>query len=96
MKKLLAAAVFTLLGTGAFAQTSQGTVKLSGSLGFNSTSRDDNINQKSNSFNIGPSIGYFIKDNLAVGMGAEVFAGNFRINRNLLWKSPWRALLFPI
>ncbi|MCX2740283.1 outer membrane beta-barrel protein [Pontibacter anaerobius] len=69
MKKLLAAAVFAFLGTSAFAQTSQGTVAITGSLSFNSTNREDGSDLKSNSFSIGPSVGYFVADNLVVGLG---------------------------
>ncbi|WP_299754608.1 outer membrane beta-barrel protein [uncultured Pontibacter sp.] len=69
MKKLLGAAALALLCTGAFAQTSQGTVEIAGSFGFKSISRDYGTDQKSNRFNLGPSVGYFVKDNVAVGMG---------------------------
>ncbi|SFG05925.1 outer membrane beta-barrel protein [Pontibacter chinhatensis] len=73
MKKLLAAAVFALLGTGAFAQTSQGTVVVTGGLSFSTSTSEstlnDTISQKSSgtAFRMGPSIGYMLGNNFQLG-----------------------------
>lgn len=75
MKKLLAAAVFALLGTGAFAQTSQGTVVVTGQFTFTTSTSEstlnDTISNKSSgtAFRIAPSIGYMLGENLELGAG---------------------------
>lgn len=72
MKKLFTIAILGLLSTGAFAQTTQGTKVVSGSISFNN-SRDKAENSNTNNhksvstgFSFSPSIGYFLKDNLKV------------------------------
>ncbi len=73
MKKLLAAAVFALLGTGAFAQTSQGTVVVTGQFTFTTSTSEstlnDTISNKSNgtAFRLAPSIGYMLGNNFELG-----------------------------
>ncbi|WP_276496407.1 outer membrane beta-barrel protein [Pontibacter litorisediminis] len=75
MKKLLAAAVFALLGSGAFAQTSPGTVVVTGSLRFSTqtseSERNDTLSQKSlgTAFGVGPSVGYLLGNNFELGAG---------------------------
>lgn len=71
MKKLFAAALFALLGTGAFAQTAPGTVVMSGDVGFSTSSTEgDNYDNspKTTSFRIGPSLGYFLNEGLELGL----------------------------
>lgn len=68
MKKLLATAIFALIGAGAFAQTTQGTIVVSGAVGYTKNTRDfGNSPVTQTSFNITPSMGYFILDGLEVG-----------------------------
>lgn len=73
MKKLLAAAVFALLGTSAFAQTSQGTVVVTGQFTFTTSTSEstlnDTISNKSNgtAFRLAPSIGYMLGNNFELG-----------------------------
>src|SRR5687768_4346243 len=71
MKKLLATAIFAFLGAGTFAQTSQGTIVASGSVGFSKTTQDSDESQaikiNTSYFNITPSIGYMIWNGLEVG-----------------------------
>jgi hypothetical protein len=73
MKKLLAAAVFALLGTSAFAQTSQGTVVVSGNLSLRSSSfeytENDTLSYKSYgiSLYISPSVGYMLGNGFEFG-----------------------------
>ncbi|MBF9254442.1 outer membrane beta-barrel protein [Pontibacter sp. 172403-2] len=78
MKKHLIAALLTLLGTGAFAQTQQGTVVLSGSLSIARQGYGHDIGPeqtKSTKVPVGiyPAAGYFVKDNLEAG--TELFLG---------------------
>ncbi|NDK55354.1 outer membrane beta-barrel protein [Pontibacter fetidus] len=73
MKKLLTAAVLALLSTGAFAQTTQRSIVVSGTLGIN-RSQDEiesNSDPRTNtitSFALKPSIGYMVSDRLELGM----------------------------
>lgn len=75
MKKLVATACFALLGCGAFAQTSEGSLALSGSMNF----RKETIRNHNNiagehkvvgrTINLYPAVGYFVKDGLELGVG---------------------------
>lgn len=79
MKKLLAATALTLLSTGAFAQTSPGTVVVTGSLHLNGhtseSKQNDTISHKSHgtAFRIGPSIGYVLGNNFELGSALGYF-----------------------
>lgn len=44
-------------------------IMLEGSLGYN-TSRDKNTDTKTNNFNFNPKVGYFVADNVAIGLEA--------------------------
>lgn len=74
MKKLVVTASFTLLGAGAFAQTSAGTMVVSGSVGLSGEGYETQLNggQANNvnntSFYVSPSIGTFYRDGLEVGI----------------------------
>ncbi len=77
MKKLILSLAFVAAGAGAFAQIGQGSMMLGGSLGFSSagggtvkntppgTSVD--LTARSN-WNFSPTFGYFVTDNIAVGV----------------------------
>ncbi|MCB2380195.1 outer membrane beta-barrel protein [Hymenobacter sp. BT635] len=73
------AAVLTLLTHTAQAQLGPGTILLGGSLGYSQQSREgalDNTDRrfklnKSIQFAIGPTAGYFLTDNLALGVSAD-------------------------
>lgn len=73
MKKILITVALTMLGTGAFAQTSEGTKVLSGGVNFDASSTDyeDVFNRKETYTRLGiaPRIGYFIKNRLEIGVG---------------------------
>ncbi|TAE45344.1 MAG: hypothetical protein EAY69_10525 [Cytophagales bacterium] len=67
MKRIIISfiAFFTLsLG---YAQTEKGTIHVGGNLSFGST--DINTSQSSSNFSIVPDVGYFISDNIAIGLG---------------------------
>lgn len=73
LKKLVATASFVLLGAGAFAQTTQGTTVVSGSVNFSNETRE--FNQPTNNtkyitrgISLAPSVGYFVKDGLEAGL----------------------------
>lgn len=74
MKKLLLSAltIIGLAGTGAFAQTAQGTFMLGGNLSFGSNNdkpSSSNPNETTNSyFTIAPMGGYFFTNNFAAGL----------------------------
>ncbi|WP_276496408.1 outer membrane beta-barrel protein [Pontibacter litorisediminis] len=79
MKKLFFAAVFACLTSAALAQTSQGTVVASGSLGYqNNNHKNDADTQKSvnRSFTLAPSIGYMLRDGLEAGISVGYTSSN--------------------
>jgi hypothetical protein len=80
MKKIFTTALVALLGTGAFAQISQGTVSVQGSVNFggsgskyvNSPANTESI---SRSIHLFPSVGYFVQDGLELGLGLGLNQG---------------------
>jgi hypothetical protein len=85
-KQFLFISLFAVTILGAFAQIPAGTKYIGGSLGFGSGSmstttsgiKEDDI--KNSSFNVSPEFGYFIKDNLSVGVFLDY--GNATITNN--------------
>ena len=79
MKKLLVLGAFALFGA-MNAQTEKGSWVVGGStnLGFNSTSEkwkydgDSEDGPKSSTFSFSPSVGYFVANNIAVGLDATI------------------------
>ncbi|MDA0176455.1 MULTISPECIES: outer membrane beta-barrel protein [Mesoflavibacter] len=73
MKKLFIAATIALFGFTANAQEEQtfgfanGDVIVEGNLGYNNVN-DKNTEEKTNEFSINPKAGYFVSDDLAVGI----------------------------
>lgn len=73
MKKLLFAAAFVAFGLTANAQEEQtfgfaeGDIIVEGNIGYNNTT-DNNTEEKTNVFTIAPKAGYFVTENLAVGV----------------------------
>ena len=76
MKKIILSAVVLFTVTFASAQEkkvnsgegfSNGDVFVSGSFGINSTN-NDNTNVKTNGFTVAPSVGFFVSDNIALGV----------------------------
>lgn len=69
MKKFyLTLAAVAALTFASKAQTEKGNFVLGGGLGFNTESVKD-ADDKATSFNILPSVGYFVSDNISVGLG---------------------------
>lgn len=74
MKKLLLLAAFVGVASFASAQTSSGSIMVGGSLGFGSGKSEASNSgttvdgPKLSNFNISPAVGYFIMDNIAVGL----------------------------
>lgn len=87
MKKSVFTVFFALLGAGAFAQTSQGTMAVSGSVNF----RNETIRNHSSiptehkvtnrAINLQPSIGYFVKDKLEVGLGIGLNRYSYKLEQ---------------
>lgn len=76
MKKFALIGLLVLLSTGAFAQTTAGNISLGGSVGFNTSSQDElNSENKYTMFSINPSIGYFVKDGLELGLNTQLVFG---------------------
>ena len=74
MKKLLVLAAFVGVASFANAQTTAGSIMVGGSLGFGSGKSEATTSSvtvdgpKITAFNISPNVGYFIMDNVAVGL----------------------------
>ncbi len=86
MKKLIlsAVAVFTLTFANAQEEIptygfSEGNFFVEGNIGFNSTN-DKNSDTKTNSFNFNPKAGYFISDDLAVGLDLGFGSNKSEVN----------------
>lgn len=69
-KKLIIAAALCGLALGSRAQTEKGNFLLGGNYSFNSK-KDNAEAPRINSFTIGPKFGYFIGNNLAIGLDAS-------------------------
>ncbi|WP_299701569.1 outer membrane beta-barrel protein [uncultured Pontibacter sp.] len=74
MRKIFTTALLAMLGASAFAQTSQGTVSVQGSVGFRNENRNEtNVDYRdlhsSRSINLNPSVGYFLNAGLELGAG---------------------------
>lgn len=70
MKKLVTLAMLSAFALAANAQTEKGKIILGGSIGYSSSKyNSNNIDGKQTSFDLVPSVGYFVKDNLALGLG---------------------------
>jgi hypothetical protein len=75
-KALLVLSVMVISIAWLNAQTTQGTISLGGSVGI-STEKDetDGEDTKSSEFNFSPSVGYFVIDNLMVGLNLSIVNG---------------------
>ncbi|AMP99953.1 hypothetical protein AY601_3080 [Pedobacter cryoconitis] len=70
MKKLVTLAMLSAFALAVNAQTEKGKTIAGGSIGYsNSKSSNNAMESKQNSLTLLPSIGYFVKDNLALGLG---------------------------
>lgn len=90
MKKIIYSLAFIFMGTGLWAQyTAQGNFMMGSTIGFSSANskitQDDGsgdvetVNPASTQFNIAPSIGYFLLDDFALGIGLDYTAN--RVDR---------------
>lgn len=84
MKKIVTAIAFVLLCSGAYAQFNQGRILAGGSVGFQSQTVKREVNGASNTagkynqINFNPKVGYFVIDNLAVGLGVDLASATFK------------------
>ncbi|QCR21572.1 outer membrane beta-barrel protein [Pontibacter sp. SGAir0037] len=77
MKTLFTTALLALLGTGVFAQTSQGTFAVSGSVSYynsngNTSSLPTTISDTNRNLALRPSVGYFISDGTEAGISVGI------------------------
>lgn len=70
MKKLLLLVVFLALHQGLRAQTSQGSVVVTGSVGYDASNKSgtNNLKENTSSYLISPRIGYMVADNFEAGL----------------------------
>ncbi|MDJ1501687.1 outer membrane beta-barrel protein [Xanthocytophaga agilis] len=69
MKKIFIAAIAMISAMTATAQVEQGKLFINGQFGVSSKSYEANSNYKYSSFALTPSVGYFVSDQFAVGLG---------------------------
>jgi len=97
MKKLLFSLLFlAVFQLTTFAQYEYGTYYIDGNVNFNfSNDRTNNASEtssKNNNFKISPEIGYFIKNNLAIGIGFS-YLNTFDSNTNTTFTSYLNGVL---
>jgi len=92
MKKLLLLAVVTVMGLTASAQTEKGSFVLGGSIGYYKDKYTPD-NNKLSSFNIAPSAGYFVADNIAVGLGLGYWQAKYDQNAGTINGGALRATM---
>jgi outer membrane protein W len=74
MKKILALCAFALTVGYAQAQTTAGRMMIGGGIGYTTRTNETSFGDaKSNQLNINPQFGYFIVDNLAIGLTADYY-----------------------
>ncbi|MDJ1479923.1 outer membrane beta-barrel protein [Cytophagaceae bacterium YF14B1] len=69
MKKIFIAAIAMISAMTANAQVEQGKLFINGQFGVSSTSYENISNTKSSTFTFIPSVGYFLSDKFAIGLG---------------------------
>lgn len=78
MKKIVTVIALALICSGAYAQFNQGRILAGGGIGFSTATHKAEVNNttstlgKSTTFTFNPKAGYFIIDNLAVGLGFDI------------------------
>ncbi|MDJ1467255.1 outer membrane beta-barrel protein [Cytophagaceae bacterium DM2B3-1] len=72
MKKIFIAAIAMISAMTANAQVEQGKLFINGQFGVSSTSYKADSDHKKSSFTLMPSVGYFVSDQFAVGLGVGV------------------------
>ncbi|NBW37398.1 MAG: porin family protein [Cytophagia bacterium] len=78
MRNFVIIAILVLFTTTVKAQTAKGNMVIGGSFRFSSTTQQTtNDDLKSSSFGISPSFGYFVSDNLAVGVNVGFNSVNY-------------------
>ncbi|RAJ37429.1 outer membrane beta-barrel protein [Pedobacter cryoconitis] len=82
MKKLLLSLIaVSALAFTTQAQTEKGKFMLGGNVEFDSN-KPNGANKSNTSFNIVPSVGYFVTDNFAIGTGVGFESSKFHVNVN--------------
>lgn len=69
MKKVLLVAVLAVAGLTASAQTEKGKILVGGSIGLGTEKSDVDGAESTVNFEIVPKVGYFVSNNIAVGLG---------------------------
>lgn len=69
MKKLLLTTLAAGFCIGSYAQTEKGKTIVGGNVSFNTTKIKTQYEQKVSSFTLGPSVGFFVAKNTALGLG---------------------------
>ncbi|MCZ8355743.1 MAG: outer membrane beta-barrel protein [Cyclobacteriaceae bacterium] len=85
MKKLIFTIVILITSIFAKAQVSQGSILLGGSFQISTSSDGNGPNaekDKTTELRISPSAGYFLADNIAVGLNAGFFSQNIEAGQN--------------
>ncbi len=84
MKKIVTVIALALICSGAYAQFNKGRILAGGGLGFSTITEKYEVGStsgtvgKHTSFTLNPKAGYFIIDNLAVGVGLDITSTSFK------------------
>ena len=71
-KSLILVFSFLMVATFTHAQTSSGSLMFGGGIDFSSRSRQSNNQNDYSTITFSPSVGYFVSDNFAIGLGFSV------------------------
>ncbi|MEJ8804040.1 outer membrane beta-barrel protein [Pontibacter sp. H249] len=87
MKKILLSGLLALISVGAFAQTTQGSISVGGDMGLGSHATSNINNEYSDdtkgiNINLSPSVGYFVKNGLEIGLRTTLSFGSSTTQHN--------------
>lgn len=94
MKKNIVMIAFLFLSMQSYAQTEKNKLMLGGNINYSSV-KTGSLNVKNTTLNLSPSVGYFVGDNLAVGVNINYSQEKFaHITQNSLSFGPFARYYF--
>lgn len=84
MKKTLLFGALALTGLFAAQETQKGKTFISGNLGYNSSSVDNTVSTTNKNFSIAPQLGYYITNDIAIGLGIGYQETSFTANGGIV------------
>ena len=94
MKKNIVIIALAFLSLQSYAQTKKNNLMIGGNIGYSST-KTSSLNVKNTTLNISPTVGYFVGDNLAVGVNLNYSQEKFAsITQSLFSFGPFARYYF--